>query len=144
MYQPLLHREDRLDVQHQLILGHPFGLLVSAGAGGLLANSIPFVLDTAASEKGMLCGHFARANPHWREFTGSGHGCLVVFQGPQAYVTPSWYPSKSETGKAVPTWNYVIVQARGQARAIDDAAWLRTHVAELTREHESKRACTIT
>ncbi len=140
MYQPKLHREDRLDVQHQLIAAHPLGLLISAGTTGLLANAIPFVLDADASAKGTLRAHVARANPQWLELTASGSECLVVFQGPQAYVTPSWYATKAETAKVVPTWNYAIVQARGSARVIDDPAWLRAHVEVLTRTHEDKRA----
>lgn len=140
MYQPPLHREVRLDVQHQLITSHPFGLLVTAGAGGLMANAVPFVLDRTAPDKGTLRAHVARANPQWQELAGTGADCLVVFQGPQAYVTPSWYPTKSETGKAVPTWNYAIVQARGIGRSIDDSVWLRAHVETLTRTHEAGRA----
>jgi len=140
MYQPPLFREDRTDVMHALIRAHPFGLLVSAGAGGLMANGVPFVLDTAASEKGTLRAHLARANPHWKEFTGDGCDCLVVFQGPQAYVTPSWYATKQETHKVVPTWNYAMVQVRGRCIAHEDAAWLRPQVEALTNGHEAKRA----
>lgn len=140
MYQPPLHREDRLDAQHQLITAHPFGLLISAGRGGLLANAVPFTLDAAASAKGTLRTHVARANPHWQEFTGDGCDCLVVFQGPQSYVTPSWYPTKGQTGKVVPTWNYVAVQARGRAAVHEDAPWLRAQIEQLTREREAHRA----
>ena len=140
MYQPPLFREDRLDVMHDLIRAHPFGLLVSAGPGGLLANAVPMVLDSASSEKGTLRAHVARANPHWKEFVGEGHDCLVVFQGPQAYVTPSWYATKHETHKVVPTWNYAMVQVRGRCVAHEDAAWLRPQVDALTRAHESTRA----
>lgn len=140
MYQPPLFREDRLDVMHALIRTHPFGLLVSAGAGGLLANAVPFVLDATASEKGTLRAHLARANPHWKEFTGEGGDCLVVFQGPQAYVTPSWYATKRETGKVVPTWNYAMVQVRGRCVAHEDAAWLRPQVEALTDGQEASRA----
>ncbi len=140
MYQPAHHREDRLDVQHRLITEHPFGLLISAGSGGLTANAVPFALDATTGEKGTLRAHLARANPQWKEFSGEGCECLIVFQGPQAYVTPSWYPSKSATAKVVPTWNYVIVQVRGTARAIEDAAWLQAHLETLTRKHEAPRA----
>ncbi len=139
MYQPALFREDRLDVMHALIRAHPFGLLVSAGAGGLMANAVPFVLDSEASEKGTLKAHVARANPHWKEFAGDGCDCLIAFQGPQAYVTPSWYATKRETGKVVPTWNYTMVQVRGRCVAHEDAAWLRPQVEALTNEHEASR-----
>lgn len=140
MYQPPLFREDRLDVMHALVRAHPFGLLISAGAGGLMANAVPFVLDEKASEKGTLRAHVARANPHWKEFTGVGCDCLVVFQGPQAYVTPSWYATKRATGKVVPTWNYAMVQVRGRCVAHEEAAWLRPQVEALTNGHEARRA----
>ena len=121
MYEVEAHREDRIEVLHELIAAHPLGLLVSGGAAGLEANAVPFVLDPAAGAHGTLRAHLARANPQWRALGEDGR-CLVVFQGPEAYVTPSWYPSKREHGKVVPTWNYVIVEARGHARVIEDEA----------------------
>src|SRR6202035_4877866 len=139
MYQPPHFREDRLEVQHDLIRAHPLGLVVTAGPGGLMANAIPFLVDRAASEKGTLRGHFARANPQLRELAAVEE-CLVVFQGPQAYISPSWYATKRETGKVVPTWNYVTVHAWGRPRAIEDAAWLRQQIGELTTSQESGRA----
>src|SRR5690606_14776669 len=102
MYQPASFREDRLDVQHALIQAHPLGLLITAGAGGLMANPVPFQLDPTAGATGTLRAHLARANPQWRELATLDE-CLVVFQGPQAYITPSWYATKQETGKVVPT-----------------------------------------
>jgi transcriptional regulator len=110
MYQTPHFREDRLDVQHGLIRAHPLGLLITSGPGGLMANPIPFLIDAGASKHGTLLCHMARANPQWREL-GSVEECLVVFQGPQDYVTPSWYATKRETGKVVPTWNYATVHA---------------------------------
>jgi transcriptional regulator len=104
MYRPPHFREDALEVQHSLIRAFPLGLLVSAGAGGIVANPVPFVLDAAASAKGTLRCHVARANPQWRDLQTTEE-CLVVFQGPEAYITPSWYVTKRETGKVVPTWN---------------------------------------
>jgi transcriptional regulator len=138
MYQPAHHREDRLDVQHALIAAHPLGLLVSAGASGLIANPIPFVLDATAGQKGTLRCHLARANPQWKDLNGVSE-CLVVFQGADAYVTPSWYKTKKETGKVVPTWNYATVHTWGRPRVIDDATWLRANVEALTRVHEAGR-----
>lgn len=137
MYQPAHHREDRLGIQHELIESHPLGLLVSSGASGLLANALPFLLQRSASALGTLQAHMARANPHWREI--EGQPVLVVFQGPQAYVSPSFYATKQETGEVVPTWNYVIVQARGVARLRTDAAWLDAQLAALTARHERER-----
>jgi transcriptional regulator len=136
MYRPPLFREDRLDVQHALIRAHPLGLLVSAGPDGLVANHVPFVLHPAASERGTLHCHVARANPHWRELSAVDE-CLVIFQGPQVYVTPSWYETKRETGKVVPTWNYATVHVWGRPQVIDDVDWLRRNVEDLTRMNES-------
>jgi transcriptional regulator len=135
MYQPPAFREDRLDVQHDLIRAHPLGLLITAGPAGLLANPFPFLLDAEASENGTLRLHVARANPQWQEFEAIEE-CLVVFQGPHDHVTPSWYATKRETGKVVPTWNYATVHAYGRAQAIEDRAWLARHVAELTDQQE--------
>jgi transcriptional regulator len=138
MYQPPHFREDRLDVQHDLIRQHPLGLLVTA-TSGLMANPIPFALDPAASERGTLRAHLARANPQVQELVLAKE-CLIVFQGPQDYITPSWYATKRETGKVVPTWNYAIVQAWGRPQVIEDADWLRRQIHELTQHQEQARA----
>lgn len=138
MYQPPHFREDRLEAQHHLILQHPLGLLVTAGAGGLMANPIPFFLLPSASDNGTLQAHLARANPQLRELN-AGAECLIVFQGPQDYVTPSWYETKRETGKVVPTWNYATVHAWGKPRLIEDAGWLAHHLHALTRHKEQER-----
>ena len=138
MYQPPHFREERLEVQHGLIQQHPLGLLVTAGAGGLMANPIPFILVPTASEKGTLQAHLAKANLQLKELE-AGAECLIVFQGPQDYVTPSWYETKRETGKVVPTWNYATVHAWGKARLIPDAAWLLYHLNSLTRHKEGER-----
>lgn len=136
MYRPPLFREDRIEVQHALVRAHPLGLLVSAGPDGLVANHVPFVLHPAASERGTLRCHVARANPHWRELSAVDE-CLVIFQGPQVYVTPSWYETKRETGKVVPTWNYATVHVWGRPQVIDDVEWLRGNVEDLTRMNEA-------
>ena len=134
MYQPAHFREERLEVQHALIKAHPFGLLVSVGPDGPEANGVPFLLDIAAAPLGELKTHVARANNQWRNL--DGQNVLAVFQGPQAYVSPSNYETKRETGKVVPTWNYVMVQVRGIARVHEDANWLKAQVASLTQTHE--------
>src|SRR5687768_6719767 len=139
MYQPPHFREDRIEVQHDLIRRHPLGLLFTAGPGGLTANHIPFLVYSGESELGVLRAHLARGNPQWRELSAVEE-CLVVFQGPQSYVTPSWYATKRETSKVVPTWNYVTVQAWGQPRVIEDAAWLRRQLDDLTASQEHRRA----
>jgi transcriptional regulator len=138
MYEPPLHRQDDLAAQHALIRRHPLGLLVSHGPQGLVANAIPFLIDAGASKFGTLSAHMARANGQWRDLTGAGEA-LAVFQGPDHYVSPSWYATKREAGKVVPTWNYVMVQARGVARAIEDEAWLRRQITALTQSQESSR-----
>ena len=139
MYQPPAFREDRIEVQHQLIRAHPLGLLITAGPAGLLANLFPFLLDSEDTDKGTLRLHIARANPQWRELEAVEE-CLVVFRGPQDYVTPSWYETKRETGKVVPTWNYVTVHAWGRPRVIHDDVWLRRQIEDLTDSRESLRA----
>lgn len=136
MYQPPHFREDRLEVQQELIRAHPLGLLISAGPGGLIANPIPFVLD-GSSQPGTLRCHVAKANGQWRELEAVDE-CLVVFQGPQAYVTPSWYATKRETGKVVPTWNYATVHAWGRPTVTHDPAWLRRQIDDLTDLREGR------
>jgi transcriptional regulator len=138
MYQPPHFREEDLGTQHALIRAHPLGLLVTAGASGLLANPVPFHLDAEASEKGVLKLHLARANGQWKDIR-DGASVLAIFQGADSYVTPSWYETKRETGKVVPTWNYAIVQARGVARIVEDADWLLAQIGAITSQHESGR-----
>ena len=137
MYLPTHFEEKRPEVLHELVRTHPLGLLVTLADAGLQANTIPFFLDAhPAGGPGVLRAHVARANPLWREARADVEA-LVVFQGTQAYISPNWYPSKAEHGKVVPTWNYVMVQARGVFRAIDDAAWVHALVSRLTTHHEA-------
>jgi transcriptional regulator len=135
VYQPPHFREDDLAVQHALIESHPLGLLVTAGPGGLMANPIPFLVDPMSSERGTLRAHLARANPQWRELAQVAEA-LVIFQGPQDYISPSWYATKRETHKVVPTWNYVTVHAWGRPVVIEDQEWLRRQIGDLTRLRE--------
>lgn len=138
MYQPPAFVEPRLEVQHALIRAHPLGLVVSAGAEGLVANPLPFLLDDAIPPFGRLRAHLARANPQWRALEAAPD-VLVVFQGVDTYVTPSWYATKRETGKVVPTWNYAMVQVRGRVRVIHERDWLHGQVTTLTDGHEALR-----
>jgi transcriptional regulator len=138
MYQPDHHREDRLAVQHDLIAAHPFGLLISTGVQGIEANGLPFLLQRGRGPLGQLQAHIARANPQWRDLDGLP--VLVVFQGPQAYISPSHYQTKQDTGKVVPTWNYVMVQARGVVRVLSELEWIETQIGALTQTHEARRA----
>jgi transcriptional regulator len=139
MYLPDSFREAGLHEQHALIRTHPLGLLISLADGAPVANPIPFLLDASVGERGLLRAHLARANPQWRALKQTPDA-LIVFQGADAYVTPSWYATKRETGKVVPTWNYAIVQARGKIRVIEDAGWLSAQVGALTDAHEAARA----
>jgi transcriptional regulator len=116
---------------------YPLAALVTAGGNGIEANHLPLLHDPEPAPYGTLRGHFARANPQWRTIQPEVE-VLAIFQGPQAYVTPSHYPSKSEHGKVVPTWNYAVVHARAVAVIHHDAAWLRELVERLTREHERR------
>ncbi|MEM8748991.1 MAG: FMN-binding negative transcriptional regulator [Pseudomonadota bacterium] len=138
MFQPPVFREDRQDVMKELIVAHPFATIVASATGGLTADHVPLVLKSG-SEKASLQGHIAANNPLFRE-TEDAFDVLVIFQGPQTYVTPSWYASKQDHGKVVPTWNYVVVHVRGELRFTREPAWLLRHLDDLTRQHESHRA----
>lgn len=140
MYQPPHHAETRTEVVHALIRAHPLGLLVSNGADGPIANPLPFLLDADIGPHGRLRAHLSKANQQWRQIAEHpDEPVLVVFQGVNTYITPSWYATKRETGKVVPTWNYAIVQAQGRARIIDDRDWLAGQINELTGTHEAGR-----
>jgi transcriptional regulator len=139
MYLPEHFRTEDVASQRALIRARPFGLLVTNGPGGLMANPAPFLLDEHAGANGVLRAHLARANPQWREADGLREA-LVVFQDVDAYVTPSWYATKRETGKVVPTWNFSAVHVYGKLRAIEDRDWLRKLVTDLTDAHEAGRA----
>jgi transcriptional regulator len=138
MYQPPHFREERLEVQHELIRSHPLGMLVTLGSAGLVANPLPFWLDASASSLGTLRAHLSRANTQWRDFD-STREALVIFQSIEAYVTPSWYETKRETGKVVPTWNYAVVQAYGAMKVVDDPAWLMRQITEMTQGQEARQ-----
>lgn len=139
MYVPAHFAENDRTALHALMRAAPFATWITQGEGELLVNHIPFLLDVSAGEFGVLRGHVARANPVWRTMSLTLPS-VVVFQGPQAYVTPSWYPSKREHGKVVPTWNYAVVHAHGTPRRIEDPATLLALVSELTDAHEANHA----
>jgi transcriptional regulator len=141
MYQPAHFVQSDPSAWHELVRAYPLGTLITLGADGFPeANEIPFFLNTEAGKPETLFGHVARANPLWHAHPPE-RDVLVVFKGPQAYVSPSWYPTKAEHGKAVPTWNYTVVQARGILRVVDpDPNWLRQRLECLTAQHEAHRA----
>jgi transcriptional regulator len=138
MYVPRHFAETRVDVLHDLIRTHPLGTLVVAAPQGLEASHVPFEIDAQPAPFGTLRCHVARANPIWQQLAAD-RPVLVVFQGEQSYVSPSWYASKQENGKVVPTWNYAAVHAYGIANAVQDAVWLRQMVEDLTNRHEHGR-----
>jgi transcriptional regulator len=139
MYLPQQFVEARLDVLHDLIRAHPLGTLVVCADAALCAEHIPFLLHADGAGGGRLHGHVSRANPVWSSFSGSREA-LVIFHGPQAYVSPAWYSSRAAHGRVVPTWNYAVVHAYGTPRAVQDPAWLLRHVAQLTGAHEAGQA----
>ena len=138
MYLPSAFRQDDLAELHAQIQASPFALLTSAGAAGVQASHLPLLLAPDEGEFGTLYGHFARANPHWRDLQG-GAEALAVFSGPDAYISPGWYPAKAEHGKVVPTWNYIAVHARGPVELIEEPERLLQIVSRLSDQHESGR-----
>jgi transcriptional regulator len=137
MYVPTHFSEDNLETLHSYIKNYNFGVLVFADEQGIEANHLPFVIHPeAAPSKGILQCHVAKNNLIWERLAKSKN-VLVIFQGPNAYISPSWYPSKQESGKVVPTWNYLAVHVKGQVEIIHDFSWLKQHVSQLTYIHES-------
>lgn len=138
MYVPKHFEESRVEVMHTLIRDYPLGTLVTMTTRGLEANHLPFEVIEGGAFGTLRC-HVARANPVWREFAPSVEA-IATFCGAHAYVSPSWYATKQEIGKVVPTWNYAVVHARGPLIAIEDREWLRAFVTRLTSRFESHRA----
>jgi len=135
MYIPPMFREERPEVLHALIRAQPLATLVTHGANGLTANLVPFILVPGDGAPDILRAHLARGNEQLADLRDGGEA-LVIFQGPQAYISPSWYPTKREHGKVVPTWNYIVVQAWGRPRVIEEADWLLGQIGALTTARE--------
>src|SRR5262245_38379448 len=138
MYLPKQFEETRTDVLHSFVRERSFAALVMATDEGLSVDHLPFLLDEASGPLGVLRGHVSRANPILKA-TRVDMDAVAIFHGPDHYITPSWYATKQETGKVVPTWNYVVVHAHGRPRFIDDEEWVRRHVQQLTQRHEDMR-----
>lgn len=136
MYIPEHFREERIEVMHDLMRAYPLATLVTLAESGIVADHIPTLLSAETVPFGILQGHVSRANPVWRDARPDVEA-LAVFQGPQSYISPSWYPSKQETGRVVPTWDYAVVHAYGSLRVIDDPDWLRSQVERLTVSQEA-------
>jgi transcriptional regulator len=139
VYIPPLHQEDRVDVLHDAIRRTGLATLVTLTGAGLIASHVPMLLDPDPAPYGTLLGHLARPNPQARGAT-PGVQALAIFQGPDAYITPSWYATKRETGKVVPTWNYVTIHAYGPVEFFNDTERLRAIVTRLTEREEAARA----
>jgi len=122
-----------------MMAAHPLATLVTHGTGGLNASLLPFSLVIEDGQPDRLRAHLARANDQLADLR-AGAEAMVIFQGPQAYITPNWYPTKAEHGKVVPTWNYIVVQARGTPSVIEDAEWLREQIDALTAQQEQMQA----
>jgi transcriptional regulator len=135
MYIPRANQEDRIPVLHKLLQTQPLASLVTVGSSGLFASHIPMVLEPNGA-MGLLKCHVSRANSQWRDHNPSVQA-LAIFSGPQHYISPTWYPEKQETGKVVPTWNYVVVHAYGFLKVIEDPEWLKAHLEKLTSVHEA-------
>jgi transcriptional regulator len=138
MYQPDDFRVEDVSEMHALMRARPFAALVSSGSTGLYASHLPTVLKDEGPYGVIEC-HLARPNPHWKELA-EGNEALMIFQGPEGYITPNWYPSKAQHGKAVPTWNFAVVHAYGRPEVMKDKDWLLQHVTELTAQQESSEA----
>ena len=137
MYIPSHFATTQPDALHRLLRAHPLGILVTHTPAGLDANHIPFDFDPARGALGTLSGHVARANPVWQQ-CADGAEVLVIFRSVDGYISPNWYPSKHETHRQVPTWNYDVLHAHGNLTVRDDALFVRGVVARLTRTHEAQ------
>lgn len=138
MYVSKHHTLDDREAIFGLMEAQPLGAWVCQTASGLVANHVPFLLDRSRGEFGTLVGHVSRANPIWRALDAAAPS-VVMFQGPQAYISPGWYPGKAAHGKVVPTWNYTVAHAHGIARPVDDRDWLLDMLNRLTATHEAGR-----
>ncbi|MEX5551298.1 FMN-binding negative transcriptional regulator [Pseudomonas pergaminensis] len=137
MYVPEHFAEHRPEQLHRIIRDNPLGILVTEGESGMDADHIPFELDTGHGTYGLLTAHVARANPVWQRCAG-GTPVMVIFRGAEGYISPTWYASKHETHRQVPTWNYEVVHVHGVMRVMSEEKLLRRTLALLTRHQESK------
>ena len=138
MYLPEHFAETRVEVLHEALRYAGLATLVTTGTAGLDASHVPLLLEPEPGPLGRLVGHVARANPQWSA-TPDGSAALAIVLGPDAYVTPSWYPSKREGGRVVPTWNYLAIHATGTVRFFDESGRLLELVTRLTDRHEQGR-----
>lgn len=138
MYIPAHFNESRPETLHELIAQHPLGILVANGKSGLSANHLPFMLHPQEGARGVLHCHVARNNPVWQDLE-NGDEVMVIFRAGDAYISPQWFPSKLETHKQVPSWNYIVAHAYGRVTIRDEERYVRGAVARLTRIHEASQ-----
>jgi transcriptional regulator len=138
MYTPEAFAESRTDRVHGLIRDFPLATFIVASGNDCIVNHLPMLLRPATGEQGSLVAHVPRANAVWRAVDGAKRA-VAVFQGLDAYISPTWYPSQQAHGRTVPTWNYAVVHVRGVPRCRDDPGWLRAHLEELTHRFEAGR-----
>ncbi|RKF20094.1 FMN-binding negative transcriptional regulator [Alginatibacterium sediminis] len=138
MLQAQVFREQRSDVMHDMIANNSFGSVITMQTGSIVADHLPLNIHPEIGSHGTLRGHIARSNP-MTKLLDNDQEILIIFQGPQHYVSPSWYPSKALHEKVVPTWNYIMVHARGKVKFHDDADWIYNHLVELTARNEVGR-----
>lgn len=139
MYLRNLFEEKRREVLEALIADNPLGAVTIAGPQGVEVDHLPFRLYPHLGPGGTLKCHVARSNPLWQSLSADQE-LLVVFQGPNAYISPSWNPGRERHGKVAPSWNYAVVHAYGYARAIEDQEWLKAHLDDLAAAHEAHRS----
>ena len=137
MYIPAAFKEERPERMVELMRAHPLATLVTLGSEGLVASHLPMLYVPGEGEAGALHGHLAKGNPQWKDLR-EGVEALAIFHGPQAYISPSWYVTKQETGRVVPTWNYSVVHVYGALDVYTDAERLRAHLAALTASQEGR------
>ena len=136
MYGPRWFKEDRTEVLQAEVNRISFGSIITVGPSGIMVSQVPMLIDPSRGRLGTLFGHLARGNSQWRESSAGGEG-VATFMGPDAYVTPNWYPTKKGSGDTVPTWNYIEVQVRGPVTFFEDPKRLLGIVTSLTEHHES-------
>jgi transcriptional regulator len=136
LYNPRWFKEDRVNVLQDEVNRVSFGTIITLAKSGILVSHVPMLIEGSKGDRGILFGHVARGNMQWRESSPGGEG-LAVFLGPDAYISPRWYKSKEETGKVVPTWNYIAIHVRGPVTFFEDTARIREIVTRLTEHHES-------
>ena len=138
MYVQTLFEEKRAHVMHELMQRYSLGSLILMTPSGMETNSLPMEVDTSSGEFGTLRCHFGRSNPIWKNLI-HGMDAMVIFQGPNAYISPRWYVAGQKSKKALPSWNFAVVHAYGTPQVVDDKSWLLKHLAALVAQNECRQ-----